>query len=171
MILINLIGLISLVSTATVNDRLRVHPDEGFYDFPISLGSELSLATGRCAVGNQVYEKCFIKIHSYGISIHSADTTLSSIPLIAFQSHSTLFPEPSTSSIIIVDPVDENKKPTRDDIKIKTVTIRDLSLPRSRELVDQLTSGRLRVAINVARADIQMDEQEYVKLLNTQPTE
>lgn len=151
------------------NGRLRVHPDEGYYDFPLSLGGELSLTTGRCAIGNQVYEKCFIKIHSYGISIHSADTTLSSIPLIAFQSHSVLFPEPSTSSIIVVEPVDDNKKSSRDNIKIKSVTVRDLSLPHSQELVDQLTSGRLRVAINVARADIQMDEQEYVKLLDTQP--
>lgn len=159
----------SVHSVKKPDENLRVHDDEGYYEFPLSLGGELTMATGRCAVGGQVYENCFVKLHSYGISVHAADKTLSSIPIILFQSHSVLFPEPTSQSVIVVEPVDDSKTMSKPHVKIDTLTVRNLVLPINKDLIKLLTVDRaLRVAVNVTQADLQMDEQEYSKLLKSQ---
>jgi hypothetical protein len=168
-LLISILTLVFILQTSSAHttSRARIHPDQGHYDFPLSLGAQVTTTTGKCAIGSQVYNNCVVRVHAYGVSIHAADTTLSSIPLIAFQSDSILFPEPTTSPIIVVEPVGARLDDKVDRIRVDSLTVRDLSLPATLGLMDQLMAGRLRVSVNVTKADIKMDEQEYAKLLQT----
>lgn len=159
------------VAEQVVDSKFRIHADEGHYEFPLTLGRELSMTTGQCVVGSQVYPNCIIKLHAYGVSVHSADNTLSSIPIISFQSNSALIPEPYSISRPVVEQRNGSAASTTTTVKLNSLTIKDLVLPISRDLVDQFTSGTLRAIVNVRTADIQMDSSEYDKLLKYQSSQ
>jgi hypothetical protein len=146
-----------------VGENVVHFAEEGIYGFPLSLGGELSIATGRCSVGNDTYERCFVKLHEYGFSIHASDDkTLSSIPLLIFQSHKVIFPKHTSDSSILVT---ANQNVSQDVIKVKRIHIKDVDLPASEELYRQITSDTLRVSLNLGRTDFQIEESEFKKLV------
>ena len=135
---------------------------------PASLGKELSSVKGTCFMGSKSFEKCLLRMHSHGTVIHFADTATSAIPLISFQSDHLLFPDPNPVVAIRAEQRPENVQRSNEYLLIDSIKIDNVCLQLTDDLLDQLSSGTLRVSLNISTADIQISDGEYKKLIASQ---
>ena len=135
---------------------------------PASLGKEQSSVEGTCFMGSKSFEKCLLRMHSHGAVIHFADTATSAIPLISFQSDHLLFPNPNPVVAIRAEQRPEKVQPSNEHLLIDSIKIDNVRLQLSDDLLDQLSSGTLRVSLNISTADIQISDSEFKKLIASQ---